>query len=98
MLPDGIFNNSSDEYARRYIMKRCNILAVVSMPDLTFTKSGTGVRTNVLFIEKKPDEKVQQESEIFMAICDNIGYNTKGEEIAENDLGIILRQYISWRT
>lgn len=93
VLPDGIFNNSSDEYARRYIMKRCNILAVVSMPDLTFTKSGTGVRTNVLFIEKKPDESLKQESEIFMAICDNIGYNTKGEEIAENDLGLILFEY-----
>ena len=86
ILPDGIFNNSSDDYARRYIMKKCNILAVVSMPDLTFTKSGTSVRTNVLFIEKKVNEHVAQVNDIFMAICDNIGYNSKGEEIEENDL------------
>ena len=74
-------------------MRKCSILAVVSMPDLTFTKSGTGVRTNVLFIEKKEDETKKQENEIFMAICDNIGYNTKGDEIAENDLGIIQMHF-----
>ena len=94
VLPDGIFNNSSDEYARRYIMKKCIILAVVSMPDLTFTKSGTGVRTNVMFIQKKLDESVKQEQDIFMAICDNIGYNSKGEEIEENDLQLILQKYL----
>jgi len=94
VLPDGIFNNSSDEYARRYLMKKCNILAIISMPDLTFTKSGTGVRTNVLFIEKKVDENVKQTRDIFMAICDNIGYNSKGEEIEENDLQLISHNFL----
>ena len=93
VLPDGIFNNSSDEYARRFIMKKSRILAIISMPDLTFTKSGTGVRTNVLFIQKKGNEDVKQSEDIFMAISNSIGYNSKGEEIEENDLGFIQLKY-----
>jgi len=91
VLPDGIFNNSSDEYTRRYIMKKCNIQAIISMPDLTFKDAN--VRTNVIFLQKKEDETVKQEQEIFMGICDNIGYDQNGRSIPENDLPRILKMY-----
>lgn len=37
VLPDGILNNSSLQYVRDYILKECQILAIVSLPQLAVT-------------------------------------------------------------
>lgn len=55
VLPQGRFNNSSDERLRRYIAERCRILAVVGLHPNTF-KPHTGTKTSVLFIQKWNDD------------------------------------------
>jgi len=51
VLPQGRFNNSSDQRLREFIMERCRILAVVGLHPNTF-KPHTGTKTSVLLVQK----------------------------------------------
>jgi type I restriction enzyme M protein len=55
VLPQGRFNNSSDQRLRKFIMERCRILAVVGLHPNTF-KPHTGTKTSVLFVQKWNDD------------------------------------------
>lgn len=54
VLPQGRFNNSSDQRVREFIAERCRILAVVGLHPNTF-KPHTGTKTSVLFVQKWND-------------------------------------------
>jgi type I restriction enzyme M protein len=51
VLPQGRFNNQSDQYIRQYIAQHCRILAVVGLHGNTF-KPHTGTKTSVLIVQK----------------------------------------------
>lgn len=55
VLPQGRFNNSSDQRVRKYIADRCRILAVVGVDGNTF-KPHTGTKTSVIFMQKWNDD------------------------------------------
>jgi len=55
VLPQGRFNNLSDQQLREFIMERCRILAVVGLHPNTF-KPHTGTKTSVLFVQKWNDD------------------------------------------
>ncbi len=55
VLPQGRFNNGSDERVRRYIAEKCRLLAVVGLHVNTF-KPHTGTKTSVLFVQKWNDD------------------------------------------
>lgn len=55
VLPQGRFNNSTDQRVREFIMDRCRVLAVVGLHPNTF-KPHTGTRTSVLFVQKWNDD------------------------------------------
>ncbi len=52
VLPEGIFNNPSLQYVRRFCEDRAFIKAIVSIPQETFLSSGTTVKTSLLFVQK----------------------------------------------
>ncbi|MBX3330659.1 MAG: N-6 DNA methylase [Nitrospira sp.] len=55
VLPQGRFNNASDQRVREVIAERCRILAVVGLHPNTF-KPHTGTKTSVLFVQKWNDD------------------------------------------
>ncbi len=86
VLPQGRFNNTSDERIREFIMERARILAIVGLDGNTF-KPHTGTKTSVLFLQKWDDEinpKVD-DYEIFMAVSECSGKDNSGNEIYEVD-------------
>lgn len=86
VLPQGRFNNTSDERIREYIMERARLIAVVGLDGNTF-KPHTGTKTSVLFVQKW-DDKINPRVEdypVFMAVSENSGKNNSGEEIYEID-------------
>ena len=52
VIPDGILTNSSLQYVRDGIEDLYRIVAVVSLPQTTFTATGAGVKSSVLFLKK----------------------------------------------
>jgi len=86
VLPQGRFNNTSDEKIRNFIMERARLIAVVGLDGNTF-KPHTGTKTSVLFIQKW-DKKINpkvDDYEIFMAVSENSGKDNSGQEIYETN-------------
>lgn len=86
VLPQGRFNNTSDESVRAFIMERARLLAVVGLDGNTF-KPHTGTKTSVLFVQKWHDEinPKQDDYPIFMAVSENSGKDNSGKEMYETD-------------
>lgn len=91
VLPQGRFNNASDQRVREFIAERCRILAVVGLHPNTF-KPHTGTKTSVLFAQKwndNPDagplcHKVEDYN-IFFATQRKESKDTSGEKRYEPD-------------
>ena len=86
VLPDGILNSSSLQYVRDFIMERCQILAIVSLPQFAFTHFGAGVKSSLVFLRRKGEKERLEKYPIFMAIAEHIGYDATGKEDPINDL------------
>lgn len=82
VLPQGRFNNRSDQSIRAFIAERCRILAVVGLHGNTF-KPHTGTKTSVLFLQKW-DEKLcpkKEDYNIFFATQQKPAKDNRGKKI-----------------
>ena len=91
VLPQGRFNNTSDQKVRDFIMERARLIAIIGLDVNTF-KPHTGTKTSVLFIQKWDDDKnsatynpEQSDYPIFMAVSQNSGKDNSGNEIYKVD-------------
>lgn len=79
VLPDGLLTNASLQGVRDWILERFKVLAVVSLPQFAFAHFGAGVKSSVMFLEKRrPNVPASDEEAIFMAMAENIGYDAAG--------------------
>lgn len=68
VLPQGLLNNSSLEYIRKFIIDSARILAVVGLHENTF-KPFTGTKTSVLFLQKYTEKEIAEIQDIKLS-CD----------------------------
>ena len=87
VLPQGRFNNTSDETLRRWIAERARILAVVGLHQNTF-KPHTGTKTSVLFLQtwnddpKDPAHNPKREKyPVFLATSERSGKDNSGDYV-----------------
>ena len=79
VLPDGLLTNASLQGVRNFILERFKVLAVVSLPQFAFAHFGAGVKSSVVFLEKRqPNAPASDDEAIFMAMAENIGYDATG--------------------
>ena len=79
VLPDGLLTNASLQEVRDWILGRFKVLAVVSLPQFAFAHFGAGVKSSVIFLEKRRlNTSASDEEAIFMAMAENIGYDATG--------------------
>lgn len=52
VVPDGILTNSTSQYVRDWLIEKFRILAVVSLPQHTFSHVKAGVKSSILFLKK----------------------------------------------
>lgn len=79
VLPDGLLTNASLQGVRDWLLERFKVLAVVSLPQFAFAHFGAGVKSSVVFLEKRqPDSQASDGEAIFMAMAENIGYDATG--------------------
>ncbi len=93
VLPDGILTNASIQYVRDFLMERCQILGVVSLPIFAFAHYGAAVKSSLVFVRRKGDREKLGRYKIFMAIAEHIGYDATGKKDQKNDLHEVIKQY-----
>ena len=79
VLPQGRFNNTSDQHIREFIARHGRILAVVGLHGNTF-KPHTGTKTSVLFVQKWDELLCPRVDDypIFFAVSEKGGKNNSG--------------------
>lgn len=81
VVPDGILTNASLQGVRDWLMRRFQILAVVSLPQFAFQHYDAGVKASVIFLRKRfANETPDDDEAIFMAQAENIGYDATGRK------------------
>lgn len=82
VLPQGRFNNTSDQDVRKFIAEKARILAVVGLNINTF-KPHTGTKTSVLLLQKWDKELCPKKADypIFFAVSEKSGKDNSGEYI-----------------
>ena len=84
VLPDGILTNSSLQGVRHWMLEHFQLLAVVSLPQFAFQHYDAGVKASIVFLRRLADgEVVADDTAIFMALSDNIGYDATGRKTFE---------------
>ncbi len=91
VLPQGRYNNTSDEYIRRFVADKARILAVVGLHVNTF-KPHTGTKTSILFLQKWNDDLAAgplcpwvEDYPVFMATSQKGGKDNSGNYIFKKD-------------
>ena len=83
VLPQGIFNNTSEQFIRDYVLRYARLLAVVGLHGNMF-KPFTGTKTSVMFIQKWASEEQKAAAgdyRIFFATNQRPGKDNSGEYI-----------------
>jgi len=52
VIPDGVLTNSSSQFFRDYLFEHFKILAVISLPQFTFSHYGAGVKSSIIILKK----------------------------------------------
>lgn len=81
VLPDGLLQNISNSHIRFWIRSQAKVLAVVSIPQEAFVPYGTGIKTSVLLLQKRPAAA----DRVFMAQIQKMGYDVKGQPVYKRD-------------
>jgi type I restriction enzyme M protein len=92
VLPNGILGNPDDEYIRAWILRHCQVLALVGMPVELFLPK-VGIQTHLVFLRRKSTDEMNQESisgkprdyEIFMAIAKKVGKDRRANVLHKRD-------------
>lgn len=85
VIPNGILGNPGLGYVRQWILRHAQILSSIDMHPDAF-QPNVGVQTSVLVLRRWDcDEEVYckdstfQDYKIFMAICDHVGHDKRGQ-------------------
>ncbi|MBI2504014.1 MAG: N-6 DNA methylase [Candidatus Latescibacteria bacterium] len=89
VLPNGILGNPGDEYIRRWILRRCWVLAVVEVPVEAFiVEANVGILTSLVFLKKKTQNEINAEDlgqkidyQVFMAVAEKAGVDRRGNTL-----------------
>jgi len=86
VLPQGKFNNTNEEYIRKFVMEKGRLLAIVGLDDNTF-KPHTGTKTSVLFVQKWHPTVCPKLDDypIFFAVSKKTGKDNSGTYIFLKD-------------
>lgn len=82
VLPESIFVNKSFKYVREWLSQHTKIRGIISLPQNTFSPFGANIKTSILIASKgyTPDKY-----NVFTAIVENIGFDSKGNDIKGAD-------------
>lgn len=79
IIPTGYLTNQSEQFMREDLLKNHRLLGVFYLPDGTFKRSGTGVDTSLLIIQKTT-VPLEEDYEIFVENIGTIGIQTNKKD------------------
>lgn len=98
VLPDGIMNRTSDKKLRDYLLQKCVLNAIISLPNRTFF--ATPKQTYIVALTKKKENEGFQTTPVFTYLISEIGEtrDSKRFPLEQNDLvdmAVKFRQFMA---
>ena len=90
VLPESIFANKSYQFVRDWLKENVTIRGIISLPQHTFAPFGANIKTSVLIATKG---KRKRQYNVFTGIVENIGYDSKGDEMEGEDWLEVAEQF-----
>lgn len=78
ILPSGYLNNPSKKYIRDYLINKYKIIADISLPEGSFKGSNTGVKTDILYVQKT---EWNNDYKIYTNYAYKLGYDFKSKKL-----------------
>jgi type I restriction enzyme M protein len=91
---DGILNTASAASLRKFLLQRCQLRAVVRLPEETFKPNKINVRSSVLLLRKRESEDVDLDQKYKVTFIDvkTLGYQGSGDAIRNFDFEAMLTE------
>lgn len=93
VLPESVLVNKSYQYVRDWLSKNMKIRGIISLPQHTFAPFGANIKTSVLIASKSCTTTPYN---VFTAIVENIGFDSKGNDIDGSDWQNVAREFVSF--
>ena len=98
VAPESMFCNPSHQYIMNYIEENARIEAIISMPEDLF-QPNTHAKTCLVVMTKYGEKTIEiEDHDIFMAIANWCGHDSRGLEIPFDDLPIINERYQQYKS
>jgi len=93
VLPESILVNNNNQAVRTWLLSKLKIIALIGLPIETFSPFGANIKTFILIGQKWDAGTVQKLTyPVFIADCENIGYDASGKPQEDADLPLILEE------
>lgn len=87
VLQDGVLTDSTHAYVREWVHGQGELVAVISLPDHTFTPYGASPKTSLVFFKKYSDGKKKESGKpVFFARIEDIGYDATGRSKGKSEI------------
>ena len=93
IIPDTILSNPTMQGVREFISDHMVWKAIVSLPQWAFSAYGSSIKSSIVFLQKKDQDRSLKQGRVFMASAEHIGYTTNGRSDHRNDLETIAKMF-----
>lgn len=93
LVPNGILSDNDSSAARHWLIRQAQLWASIQLPkEVWQAECKTGIITSVVVLQKR-QEPTTEDYNIFMAMIQNCGFNSRGKPIPEADFGEIAQAF-----
>ncbi|HYF10387.1 MAG TPA: N-6 DNA methylase [Candidatus Paceibacterota bacterium] len=94
VLQDGVLTDTTHAHVREWLHEQGELVAVVSLPEHTFTPYGASPKTSVLFFRKNdPQKKKGKEKPVFFVKIEDIGYDATGRLKGKSEVPDVIKLF-----
>lgn len=98
VLQDGVLTDTGHDSVRTWLHTQAEVVAIISLPDHTFTPYGASPKTSVVFLRKfLPNENKVSNKPVFFAKMENIGYDATGRTKGVSETNDIIKAFFENR-
>ncbi len=94
VIQDGVLTDSSHAHVREWVHEQAELVAVVSLPEHTFTPYGANPKTSLIFFRKYSDGKKKPSGKpVFFAQINDIGYDATGRIKGKSEVPDVIASF-----
>lgn len=92
LVPNGILSDNDSLAARHWLMNQAQLRASIQLPPTTWqAECKTSIITSIVVFQKP--QELAEDYDIFMAVMENCGFNSRGKPIPESDFDEIAEGF-----